>query len=174
MRLKSNGGAMTVNRKATLPGYHKDVWFSTRAITNIIALRNIIQQYRVTYDSNDLMFVVHRELANKPNMEFRMHESGLHYYDPREETGHVAFVNTVSEDKKGFTKRQVKGAETAQTLYATLAYPSLKDFKWVICSNQIKDCPVTVQDIDNASKIWGGKHSGVERKDHTEQAYSGG
>ena len=146
---------MTVNRKATLPGYHKDVWFSTRAITNIIALRNIIQQYRVTYDSNDMMFVVHQELANKPNMEFRMHESRLHYYDPREETGHLAFVNTVSKNKKGFTKRQVKGAETAQTLYATLAYPSLKDFKWVIRSNQIKDCPVTVQDIDNASKIWG-------------------
>jgi hypothetical protein len=31
----------------------------------------------------------------------------------------------------------------------------MKDFKWVIQSNQIKDCPVTVQDIDVARKIWG-------------------
>jgi hypothetical protein len=31
----------------------------------------------------------------------------------------------------------------------------MKDFKWVIQSNQIKDCPVTVQDIDVAQKIWG-------------------
>ena len=31
----------------------------------------------------------------------------------------------------------------------------MKDFKWVIQSNQIKDCPVTVQDIDVATKIWG-------------------
>jgi hypothetical protein len=31
----------------------------------------------------------------------------------------------------------------------------MKDFKWVIRSNQIKDCPVTVQDIDVALKIWG-------------------
>jgi hypothetical protein len=31
----------------------------------------------------------------------------------------------------------------------------MKDFKWVIRSNHIKDCPVTVQDIDVARKIWG-------------------
>jgi hypothetical protein len=31
----------------------------------------------------------------------------------------------------------------------------MKDFKWVILNNQIKDCPVTVQYIDVALKIWG-------------------
>jgi hypothetical protein len=31
----------------------------------------------------------------------------------------------------------------------------MKDFKCVIWSNQIKDCPVTIQDIDVATKIWG-------------------
>jgi hypothetical protein len=72
-RLKINGGTMVVTRKATMPGYNKDVWFSTRAITNIIALSNFIQQYRVTYDSDDKMCVVHRESQGKPNMEFCMH-----------------------------------------------------------------------------------------------------
>jgi hypothetical protein len=60
MQLKSNGGTMVVTRKAIMEGYNKIVWFSTRAITNIIALRNLIDQYRVTYDSDDLVFVVHR------------------------------------------------------------------------------------------------------------------
>jgi hypothetical protein len=83
MRLKINGGTMAVSHKATLPGYHKSVWFSTRAINTIIALRNLIEQYRVTYYSDDLMFVEHRETESKPNMEFRMHESGLYYDDPR-------------------------------------------------------------------------------------------
>ena len=152
MRLKSNGGTMQVGRKATIAGYNRDVWFSTRAITNIISLSNLITQYRVTYDSDDLMFVVHRK--DKTNMEFKMHESGLHYYDPRNESG-LAFVNTVSENKSGFTKRQIKNAEAARTLYATLSYPSLKDFKWVLRSNQIQNCPVTVQDAEVASKIWG-------------------
>jgi hypothetical protein len=31
----------------------------------------------------------------------------------------------------------------------------MKDFKWVIWSNQIKDCPMMIQDIDVAMKIWG-------------------
>jgi hypothetical protein len=68
MRLKSNGGTMVVTWKATMPGYNKDVWFSTRAITNIIALSNLIQKYRVTYDSDNKMFVVHRESQGKTNM----------------------------------------------------------------------------------------------------------
>jgi hypothetical protein len=79
MRLKSNGGTMVVTQKATMPGYNKDVWFSTRAITNNFALSNLIQQYRVTYDSDDKMCVVHRESQGKPNIEFRMHKCGLHY-----------------------------------------------------------------------------------------------
>jgi hypothetical protein len=154
MRLKSNGGTIVVNRKATIMGYNKDVWLSTRAITNIIALRNLIHQYRVTYDSDDKMFCVHQEYQGKPNMEFRMHKCGVHYYNPRNKK-HLAFVNTGSENKEGFKKSQIKVAELAQTLYKTLSYPSIKDFKWVIRSNQIKNCPVTAQDIDVALKIWG-------------------
>jgi hypothetical protein len=131
LRLKIKDGTMIVTRKATMPVYNKDVWFSTRAITNIIALSNLIQQYRFTYDSDNKMCAVHWESQGKPNMEFRMHKCGLHYYDPRNEN-HLVFVNTVSENKEGFTKRKIKGAELARTLYKTLSYPSMKDFKWVI------------------------------------------
>jgi hypothetical protein len=131
MRLKSNGGTVVVTRKAMMKGYNKTVWFSTQSITNITALCNLIDQYRITYESDDLMFVVHRELESKSNVEFRMHESGLHYYNPRKEQ-HLTFVNTVSENKTGFTKRQIKCAELAQNLYKTLSYLSMKDFKWVI------------------------------------------
>jgi hypothetical protein len=59
MILKSNGGTMLVTHKAFMMGYHKTVWFSKKDITNIIAIYNFIQQYRVTYDSDDQMFVVH-------------------------------------------------------------------------------------------------------------------
>jgi hypothetical protein len=88
MRLKSNGGIMVVNKKAEISGYHAHVWYNKNAIANILALRNVTKQYRVTYDSDDKMFVVHRESVGKPNMEFRMHESGIHYYDPRNDGSH--------------------------------------------------------------------------------------
>jgi hypothetical protein len=99
------------------------------------------------------MFVVHRELEGKPDMEFRMHKSGLHYFDPRD--SEFTFVNTVSKNMAGFTKRQIKEAEVAQSLYSKLNYPSWKDCKLMIRSNQIKDCPVTVNHVDTALKIWG-------------------
>jgi hypothetical protein len=47
-------------------------------------------------------------------MEFKMHKSGLHYYDPGKEH-HMTFVDTVSENKTGFTKRQIKCAEIVNT-----------------------------------------------------------
>jgi hypothetical protein len=61
----------------------------------------------------------------------------------------------VSKNKAGFTKRQIKEAEVAWSLYSKLNYPSWKDFKLIIRSNQIKDCPVTVNHVDTALKIWG-------------------
>jgi hypothetical protein len=115
------------------------------------------------------MFVVHRESESKPNMEFKMHK-GLHYYDPRKEH-HLTFVNTVSENKTGFTKRQIKCAEIARNLYKTLSYPPMKDFKWVIRSNQIKDCPVKIQDIDVATNIWGKNIAALKGKTTRSKAH---
>ena len=103
MRLKIKGGTMVVTHKAKMAGYNKNIWFRKRAITNIIDLRNITQQCWVTYDSEDNMFIVHQEAKNKPNMGFGTHKSGLRYYNPRNK--HLAFINTVSGNKEGYTQR---------------------------------------------------------------------
>ena len=153
IRLQSNGGSMMIDNKASIDGYPLKAWFSKKAITNILALSNLTQQYRVTYDSNDHVFIIHRESEGKTNMEFKMHSSGLHYYDPCNTA--VVMVSTGKGNKEGFTKRQIKGAEQARMLYAKLGYPSIKDYKWIVQSNQIKDCPVTAQDIQTAHQIWG-------------------
>ena len=59
------------------------------------------------------------------------------------------------QNKTKFTKRQVAGAEKASSLRESLIYPSDKNFKWIIQSNQIRNCPVRVQDIEVAHEIWG-------------------
>jgi hypothetical protein len=103
------------------------------------------------------MFVVHHDPEGKPGMEFQMHKSRLHYFNPRD--SEFTFANTVSENKAGFTKRQIKDVEVARSLYSKLNYPSWKDFKWIIRSNQIKDCPVTVEHIDTALRFGEIMHS---------------
>jgi hypothetical protein len=57
------------------------------------------------------MFVVHCEPEGKLDMEFQMHKSRLHYFDPR--GSEFIFVNTVSKNKACFMKRQIKEAEVA-------------------------------------------------------------
>ena len=102
MRLKSNGGTMKVNHNATINGYERPVWFSKNAITNIIAIKNIIRKYQVTYNSDKSTFVVHCKAAKKNNMEFRMHANGMHCYDSREDITEFAFLETVAGNKKRF------------------------------------------------------------------------
>ena len=87
-------------------------------------------------------------------MIFWMHSSGVHYYDPRC-SDNFSFVSTVESNKLPFTKQQILGVEQARNLYAGLGFPSNTDFKWMLRANQIKDCPVTLQDAEVADKIWG-------------------
>ena len=82
-----------------------------------------------------------------------MHSSGLHFYDPKREE--FTFVVTVEENMKSFSKRQIASAEKARTLMAGLAFPSSTDYKWILRSNQVQECPVTTDDADVADKIWG-------------------
>jgi hypothetical protein len=151
LRLKSNGGVMKIQQQATLKGFDEPVWYSPDAIANILALSDVTKTYRVTYDSNDSMFVVHREHKGKPNMHFVQHPSGLHSWTPGA-TG-MAFVETVAGNKQNYTKRQIKGAEMARALYAAVGYPSRRDFRYAVQMKQIAECPITTEDIDVAHAI---------------------
>ena len=64
-------------------------------------------------------------------------------------------MNTIKENMKAFTKRDVKGAKAARNLYAKLLYPSNADFKWLIKNNQINNCEVLVRNIYTAQEMWG-------------------
>ena len=87
-------------------------------------------------------------------MIFRMHSSGLHFYDPTRDE--FSFVVTVEDNIKSFSKQQIASAEKARTLMAGLAFPSDSDYKWIIPSNQVQECPVIVtEDANVAEKIWG-------------------
>ena len=153
LTLRSNGGSMKINKVASINKHNTDVWFSSDAITNILSLKDVKQHYHVTYDSYDGSFIVWRNEKGLPNMVFREHTSGLHYYDPRKEE--FSFVVTVTDNMKSFSKRQIVSAQKAKTLLAGLAFPSESDYKWILRSNQVQECPVTVDDAAVALKIWG-------------------
>lgn len=130
----------------------------SKAITNIFALKDVIRQYQVTYNSDELSFVVHREKFGYPNMIFKMHKSRFNYFDPRKQ--HLTFVETVDGNKALFTKWQLlAGAEQAWQLYISLLY------WWMIFC--VKDCPVTVCVAEVALKVRG-QNIAAQGKDYSQ------
>ena len=85
IRLQSNGGKMLITHKAQVDSYKPHVWLYQKSITNLIYLKNIINQYPITYYSLDEILIFHQEEHGKHNMHFRMNYSSLHYYDPEDE-----------------------------------------------------------------------------------------
>jgi hypothetical protein len=124
--LKSNGGKLIAHHIADVVNYDEPVWFSKKAITNIFTLKNMKKQYRVAYDSPEETFLVHREAAGFPNLLCKEHGNGFHFFDQRQSD--FAFVKTVESNMWLFSKRQVAHADEALSLYASLGFPSCKDF----------------------------------------------
>jgi len=151
MTVNGNGGSLITNQQAHIKNYG-DVWFDPRAITNILSLKNVKEKYRVTFDSNgNNAFHVHR--PGKPDLRFDMHTNGLYYHDPSQKE--LTLVNTVLGNSEGYSKRQIAQAKQARDLQAVLGNPSTKDLKTLVQSNQLANCPVTIDDIERAETIYG-------------------
>ncbi len=155
LKLTGNGGNLPILEFADFDGFNKEVWYSEDAITNIMSLSLVKREYSISHDGED--FIFHQAKHDYADMVFKPHPSGLHVYDPDDPWDHAnySFVETVEENMAMFTKHQIVNAKLACKLQAGMAYPFILDLKWVVQSNQIKDCPVTVQDVNIALKTWG-------------------
>ena len=81
-----------------------------------------------------------------------------------EDTHNLVLMTTVEENMKAFTKHDIKGAKVARKMYAKLLYPSNVDFRWLIKNNEIKNCEVSVWNIDTAQEIRGKNISALKGK----------
>ena len=65
------------------------------------------------------------------------------------------FIQTVKENAQMFAKQQYERAREARRLYNIIGNPSINDYKSIIKMNTIRNCPITMEDIDIAEKIFG-------------------
>ena len=151
LHLNTNAGTLVCNKKGELPGYG-EVWFDERAIANVISFSNAEQKgkYDIAYEPGTGFVMKNKENGNV-NI-FKKDNTGL-FTTPMEKD--INLLNTVDENKKYYTKRQVDRAEVARKLYQVIGYPSVRDYKHIIQTNQIKNCPVTIEDINISEKIFG-------------------
>ena len=87
---------------------------------------------------------------------------GLFYHDTTNKdftidttATHYALVETVRENKRGFTPRQFKRAQQAREVLAIVGHPSHKDFTGMSDSKMVTNCPVTSTDAISAFNIFG-------------------
>jgi hypothetical protein len=155
LTMTSNGGGLRITHKCKIPGYKYPVWYSKQAITNIICLKNLIKCYRVTYDSKvDTTFVVHCSAFGLPDLLFEMHPCGLHVCYPKK-MGQFGFFQTVQDNMKLFSKRQLGGALKARELYERLLFPLTSDFRAIVSAGGVPGSDVTLDDVKATEVIWG-------------------
>ena len=153
LKLNTNGGVLTTNQQGLLPGYGY-VWCKKDAIANVISLANAEAngKFDVNYDRNRGFIMTNNKTGQVT--VFKKDQAGLHTA-PLLPEAKVSLLNTVEENKSLYTKGQIQRADAARKLYRVIGHPSIRDYKNIIQTNQIKNCPITIEDINICEQIYG-------------------
>jgi hypothetical protein len=73
-------------------------------------------------------------------------------------------INTVIENRVGYTQRQFEQAKKGRELYHIVVTPTIETFKTLLKMNAIRNCPVTTEDVNIAEKIFGPNMSSLKGK----------
>ena len=69
--------------------------------------------------------------------------NGLKYHDLEDHD--LILINTVEENREGFSYRELSGVREARQELAMFRYSSKKNFEHMVCT--IKNCPVAIDDV---------------------------
>ena len=151
---------MKITQEAKVPGLYPEgmklaqTWFDMRCITNLLSSKELVKVFHITYVSEEATaFTIHNSVYGLVDLHFVMHPSGLHVLEINK-GGHF-FVQTVEDNIKLFTRRQIAGATESRNVYKLLHCPLQADINNIICLGSIKGFQVTLENVDVARKIWG-------------------
>ena len=167
----TNGGVQSFDEEATLNLLPLQVHFNEDSIENILSLSDIANLPGATLIMDTPVDKAINLYYNDVVYRFSECKDGLYYCNPfhiddnknnnsiipcsEHHHSTISFAQTVAENKTLYTKCDLQGAATARTAQATLGWPSTTKFKNIISRNLINNCPITVDDINRASHIYG-------------------
>jgi hypothetical protein len=79
--------------------------------------------------------------------------------------GQFGFVQTVHDNMKLFSKRQIAGAVKARELYDKSIFPLTSDFRAIVSAVGVPGSDVTIDDVKAAELIW--SQSVLKMKENT-------
>ncbi len=165
IKINCNAEAVMTNKRGKYRGLN--VWYIPDGIANIFSMHELEKMYPITYNSWVWYYKVH---TPKGRVQFHKDEQGLPFIDLESSRGAAIMlllqeqeaeetvetidrtlrVQTVQENFKGYTKREILQAKEARQAQAMIGSPSEKDYKGMVGSNIIKNCPITVSNVTNA------------------------
>ena len=172
MGVGTNGnGHLMSNQKCLVPhlGEH---WFNSDSMTNIIAMKDMTDKYRVTMDSavEKALFVHMPEKI----VVFKQLENNLYGMDPGNPTSYISkekynskniqMKNIVEDNLNMMSERQQRRAKMARKAFQAIGTPTTQDFKAIIRMNLINNSKVTTADINLAEKAFGPEKGEIKGK----------
>jgi hypothetical protein len=150
------GGTIPVNMVGDLKNFG-EVYYHPQSIANILSYFELTERFRVEYDSSENVFQVNVSDTEVWTFEPR---NKLYVYNPvltknATTLATTGTVQTVKDNLVGFTKSEVKRANDARELWKILAYPSIKDFLWMLNNGKVLGTQVTTHDVNRMIKIFG-------------------
>jgi hypothetical protein len=179
IKIHCNAGMSKTNLEGELWGM--TAYHNPNGIANVLSLKSVAEKHRVTYDSWDRngVFKVH---TKDGVVEFKPSERGLHYVDVSAEmdvvqhmlvtadiskeeekydkegenaTKECMVVTTIRGNLEGYTRHEIGKAKEARRLQGMIGNPTERELEGMVREKLIANCPVTVQDVHNANRIFG-------------------
>ena len=148
--LYCNAGVTTVNKIGGIPGYGM-VWSYEDSIANILSLKNVKKEGRVTYDNTACdCFEVHK--ADSTKHVFKPSTKGLFYANLNND---IVLVTTVEYKTNKYTVRKYSNAKKVHEVQNIIDRPSTQDLIKYVEKNLTLNCPVKRQNILRAEDIFG-------------------
>jgi hypothetical protein len=124
------------------------VWYIPEGIANIFSMNKLEKKYWITYNSWEGYCLVH---TRDTPVRFYKDESGLPYINLKDleqnavalliqtgsEEAATAFVQTLQQNYKGFTIKEVLQAKEARCTMGLIGNPSKNNFKGMVSNNMI-------------------------------------
>lgn len=167
LEMVTNAGIKKMYMKGKIEGFG-EAWYDPDQVANIFGFSKLEDQCRITYDSSvEKAFNVH---TDDGIVKFERNKDGLYVYRPSNDyrqsvaddkdstkpnKGKGLMIQTIEENKQGYTQRQFEDAKKARKLYHILGCPSVENYKHILRQNLIRNCPVTIEDVNIAEKIFG-------------------
>ena len=167
MHMTTNAGCKDLTHVGDVRGFG-EAWFDPTNIANVFGMAHLSDKYRITMDTDkENAIIVHSD----PPVKF-VRRNNMYVFRPDPDFGTVkpkdviakmfakrakkiSLLTTVKENEKAFTERQRQRAIKARELYEHIGAPTIASLKFLLRYNLIKNCDVTVQDVETAEQIYG-------------------